>query len=245
MTDERHEPDFAYDTEPGPWGAEDDAPTEVDPQTEKEREEESRKVALFFEKFLRSLDLKHLRERRDRELVHDCNSNVRDFVAYSSESHAPARATKHDRTPRSKVLLEVGTDDRTAPTVVLSSKRPLRWRLWVLVLGAGLVGAWWLLARTRAVSSEPQAVSRPTANLVQSAGTTQPLAALRPAASAHGETERSSEPAATVMRSEKPWKKTPDRAVSAPVQTVAPTGVGSASSPPSGSDPVRERIVSW
>jgi hypothetical protein len=245
MTDERHEPDFAYDTDPDIWGADDDAPTQVDPQTEREREEEGRQVALFFEKFLRSLDLKHLRQRRDRELVHDRNSNVRDFVAYASESHAPARATKHDRPPRSKVLLEGETDDRTAPTVVLPSTRPLRWRVGVLILGAGLVGVWWLLAGTRAVSSEPQAVSRPTANLVQSDGTTQPLAALGPAAPAHAETERSAEPAATVMRSERPWKKTPDRAASAPVHTVAPTGVGSASSPASGSDPVRERIVSW
>ena len=245
MTDERHEHDVAYDTDPGLWGADDDAPTEVDPQTEREREEESWKVTLFFEKFLRSLDLKHLRDRRDRELVHDRNSNVRDFVAYASEATAPPRATKHDRTPRSKVLLEMETDDRTAPTVVFPSARPLRWRLGVLVLGAGLVGAWWLLAPTRAVSSESQAVSRPTANLVQSAWTTQPLAASGPAASAHAETGRSAEPAPTVMRSEKPWKKTPDRALSAPVHTEAPTGVGSASSPPSGSDPVRERILSW
>jgi hypothetical protein len=245
MTDHRREPDFAYDTEPGSWATEDDVPTEVDPQTEQEREEESRKGALFFENFLRSLDLKHLRERRQRELVRDRHSNARDFVAYTSPATAPPRAASCDGAPRAKVLLEPGTGDRTAPTVVLEPIRPSRRRpLGAVVMVAGVVGVW-LFARSRSVPPEPNTISVPTANLPASAATAQTLAAVRPVLPAEHATERSAEPTAAMMRSDRPWQKKSDRAPLAPLHTATPTEALAASSTPRGSDPIGERIVSW
>jgi hypothetical protein len=138
VTDHGRKYDLDHDTDPGVWDGGDDSPTEVDPQTERERAEESQHVVEFFERWCRSHDLARLGARRQRELVFERHSGTRDFVVYASPPTAPPRATRDMHANASKVQVGAGMDDRTAPTLVLPSRRPARWRWGVVLFAAGL-----------------------------------------------------------------------------------------------------------
>jgi hypothetical protein len=237
--DRKYGPEF--DTDPGAWNGEDDCPTEVDPQTETQRVEERRQVVEFFDRFLRSLDVRRLRERRARELVSARTSGGRDFVAYVAAAAFPPSGAKGVRLDPPKVALAPEATDRTAPTVVLRSRRPIRWGWGALVMAAATAVVCSLGARARTVSLAPPIVSAEAPTGATPSVDPEPLAA----APVENSAELTAERPTAAVKAEKPWPRKPDpRAPATPARKLA-APEGPPSSTPTGPDPMAERIVPW